>query len=152
MPRGTLLSVLQPGGQDVDDEEVDGLPSPKNKDRPLQRLAAAIVLQAVVDYQGSKDRRLWLNARSFLYPSDPAGQEHLRRLTEHWDRNWLRRGLDRLRSSTLEPTGCSVHQQGTSRRLAKQRAWRANEELSRRPGQDPTTTVQTVGDREGRCL
>ncbi len=85
-------------------------PLEESKPEPLfgmRRLAAAVILQAAVDFTETKDPRVWMDARRFLFPEDPGIQEHFRWTVEvaAIDPDWLRAHLLEARERTAVPSG-----------------------------------------------
>jgi hypothetical protein len=69
----------------VDDDEVENEPeppAPADRNRGMKRLVQSVIVQAILDFQRSQDRRVWSDAALFLFPQDADRRDFLNQILE----------------------------------------------------------------------
>jgi hypothetical protein len=57
-------------------------PAPADRNRGMKRLVQSVIIQAILDFQRSQDRRVWSDAAMFLFPQDADRRDFLNQILE----------------------------------------------------------------------
>jgi hypothetical protein len=81
----------------------------------IRRLAAAVLLQAVLDLREARDLRVWKDAEAFFFPDDSDKRERFRWALEcsAIDPQWLCERVGRVRQDMHEPQSFECKRHGT---------------------------------------